>query len=161
MKARNQKPSKSTTSTSHLEDHLGYWLRFVSNHVSQGFQVRVEAAGVTVAEWVLMRELLRAGSTQPARLSEAMGMTRGAISKLVNRLEKKGMLVRSDSNSDGRQQDIRLSATGRALVPKLARMADENDRAFFGHLSGVDKKQLMTLLQQIVRHHGWKDIPIR
>lgn len=41
-----------------LTAHLGYWLRYVSNHVSQAFARKVEANGVTVAEWVLMRRLL-------------------------------------------------------------------------------------------------------
>ena len=38
-----------------LEAHVGYWLRFVSNHVSQAFRRKVEARGVSVSEWVAMR----------------------------------------------------------------------------------------------------------
>ena len=34
---------------SHLTSHLGYWLRHVSNHVSQAFARKVEQQGVTVA----------------------------------------------------------------------------------------------------------------
>ena len=40
-----------------LESHLGYWLRYVSNHVSHAFALKVAARGVTVAEWVVLREL--------------------------------------------------------------------------------------------------------
>ncbi len=40
-----------------LEAHLGYWLRYVSNHVSHAFALKVAAHGVSVAEWVVMREL--------------------------------------------------------------------------------------------------------
>ena len=35
-----------------LENHTGFWLRFVSNHVSHGFARKVAGSGVTVAEWV-------------------------------------------------------------------------------------------------------------
>ena len=42
-------------SISTLEDHAGYWLRFVSNHVSHAFMQKVEAKGVTVAEWARLR----------------------------------------------------------------------------------------------------------
>jgi hypothetical protein len=35
---------------SELEKHVGYWLRFVSNHVSYAFMQKVEATGVTIAE---------------------------------------------------------------------------------------------------------------
>ena len=43
--------------TSDLETHLGYWLRFVSNHVSHAFSLKLQARDVTVAEWVVLREL--------------------------------------------------------------------------------------------------------
>src|SRR5690242_9818086 len=66
---------------SELAAHLGYWLRFVSNHVSQAFARKVEARGVTVAEWVLLRQLLDEEALAPSRLSERMGMTRGTVSK--------------------------------------------------------------------------------
>ena len=38
-----------------LDAHLGYWLRFVSNHVSLGFSQKLAAREVTLAEWVLLR----------------------------------------------------------------------------------------------------------
>ena len=68
----------STPDVSDLTAHLGYWLRYVSNHVSQAFARKVEAHGVTVAEWVLMRQLLGEEALAPSRLAERMGMTRGA-----------------------------------------------------------------------------------
>jgi hypothetical protein len=64
---------------SELEEHVGYWLRFVSNRVSYAFMQTVEAKGVTVAEWAVMREMLEAGPVNPSRLAERFGMTRGWI----------------------------------------------------------------------------------
>ena len=62
----------SSRPTPDLAAHLGYWLRYVSNHVSQGFARKVEAHGVTVAEWVLMRSLLDDQEVAPSRLAERM-----------------------------------------------------------------------------------------
>src|SRR5579862_5488142 len=112
---------------SDLTAHLGYWLRYVSNHVSQAFARKVERHGVTVAEWVLMRHLLEEESLAPSRLAERMGMTRGAISKLADRLIAKSMLVRAADPLDGRAQMLSLTSAGRALVPQLAALADAND----------------------------------
>ena len=55
--------------TSALEAHLGYWLRFVSNHVSHAFKTKVEAQGVTVAEWVVLRWLFDHASARPSQLA--------------------------------------------------------------------------------------------
>lgn len=143
-----------------LNDHVGYWLRYVSNHVSHAFAQKVEAEGVTVAEWVLLREMLDAGAANPSQLAEAVGMTRGAISKLVERLCQKELAIRSASDGDRRYQTIELTTAGKRLVPILARLADENDREFFGHLKPDQKDRLVSVLQDIVRRNGWKDLPV-
>src|ERR1700761_5080176 len=118
-----------------LEDHLGYWLRYVSNAVSAEFARKVEAQGVTVSEWVALRVLFNHDELQPKEMAAAMGMTRGPISRLVERLLGKKLIARRDSDADGRAQFVRLTASGRVLVPKLAALADENDAAFFAHFS--------------------------
>ena len=151
-------PAKKTTSN--LEDHAGYWLRYVSNHVSHAFAQKVEVQGVTVAEWVLLRQMFDSGTANPSQLAACVGMTRGAISKLLERLCRKKMVVRSSSGGDRRFQTVELTATGKALVPILALLADENDRECFGHLKPEEITWLISLLQNIVRRHGWKDLPV-
>lgn len=147
-------------SVSGLDEHLGYWLRFVSNHVSQAFTRKLEGQGVTVAEWVLLRALFQHGGITSTALAKALGMTRGAISKLVDRLERKQLLSRADSATDRRVQHVALTTAGQRLVPKLAQLADENDREFFGHLTERQKASLARQLQSLVQRHGWKDLPV-
>jgi DNA-binding MarR family transcriptional regulator len=150
----------STHSASDLTDHLGYWLRYVSNHVSQAFARKVEAHGVTVAEWVLMRQLLDEEALAPSRLAERMGMTRGAISKLAERLIAKSMLVRAADPEDRRAQTLSLTSAGRALVPELAALADDNDAEFFDHLTSKDRAVLLRILREIVEKRGLRSLPV-
>ena len=146
--------------TSNLDQHAGYWLRYVSNHVSRAFAEKVEAKGVTVAEWVLLRQIFEAVAANPSQLAASVGMTRGAISKLIERLWRKKLVARSYSGDDRRFQTVELTAAGKRLVPVLARLADENDHQFFGHLKPDEKRSLIERLQNIVRQHGWKDLPV-
>jgi len=146
--------------SSALEDHLGYWLRYVSNHVSQAFQARVEARGVTVAEWAVLRTLFDVGEANPSHIAEHMGLTRGAISKLVERLCIKALVTRTTVAGDRRYQSVTLTPQGRKLVPRLARLADENDHEFFGHLTPAAQAALIQTLQDIVQRQGWKEIPV-
>jgi DNA-binding MarR family transcriptional regulator len=151
---------RTNDSISDLGDHLGYWMRMVSNHVSHAFRLKVESHGVTVAEWAVLRSLLEMGEVHPSQLAERMGMTRGAISKLVDRLLAKGHLVRREDNADRRYHSIRLAASGRKLVPALAALADENDAAFFGHLSADQSSALMDTLKEIVRRRNINVVPV-
>jgi DNA-binding MarR family transcriptional regulator len=150
----------SAKSASDLTVHVGYWLRYVSNHVSQAFARKVEAHGVTVAEWVLMRHLLEEKALAPSHLAERMGMTRGAISKLADRLIAKSVLVRVADPKDGRAQTLALTSAGRSLVPKLAALADANDAEFFNHLSTKDRAALLRILRDIVQRRGLKSLPV-
>ena len=132
---------KNNNSISGLEDHLGYWLRFVSNAVSHAFSLKLEAEGVTVAEWVMLRELWDEKQIAPSALAQKMGMTRGAISKLVERLEAKELIGREHETGDRRYQSIALTKSGRAIVPRLAELADKNDAEFFGQLDDGRKRE--------------------
>lgn len=142
-----------------LETHLGYWLRFVSNHVSHAFSLKLQACDVTVAEWVVLRELFDIADIQPSTLADRLGMTRGAISRLADRLIAKEMIARTASIGDRRQQTLSLTDDGRTLVPKLAELADRNDAEFFGHLEPAERAALEKTLKEIVRRHDLKTIP--
>ena len=144
---------------SDLETHLGYWLRFVSNHVSHAFSLKLRARDVTVAEWVVLRELFDSDDVAPSVLADRLGMTRGAISKLADRLIAQDLIERTASTEDRRQQTLALTADGRKLVPSLSALADRNDAEFFGHLKPTDRAALEKMLRDIVRRHDLKTIP--
>ncbi len=144
---------------SDIEAHLGYWLRTVSNAVSQSFARSVEAEGVTVAEWVFLRMLYDVEGIAPSQLAERMGMTKGAISKLADRLVDKELVSR-DAKADGqRGQMLMLKPAARQLVPRLAALADQNNTMFFGTLSPEERDELERLLRLIARERGLSDIP--
>jgi DNA-binding MarR family transcriptional regulator len=143
-----------------LEAHLGYWLRFVSNHVSHAFSLKLAQRDVTVAEWVVLRELYERESLAPSELAEGIGMTRGAISKLADRLEAKALIEIGRDQTDRRYQSLALTKAGRALVPQLAVLADENDAAFFAHLTPAERTKVETILKDIVRRHGLRAVPM-
>jgi DNA-binding MarR family transcriptional regulator len=147
-------------SVSDLSAHLGYWLRYVSNHVSRAFARKVERRGVTVAEWVLLRQLLDEEALPPSRLSERMGMTRGTVSKLADRLIAKRLLLRRANPEDARAQTLALTPKGRRLVPELAALADANDAEFFDHLTPADRAALLRILRGIVAKRGLRTLPV-
>ena len=143
-----------------LTAHLGYWLRFVSNHVSQAFARKLAGLDVTVAEWVILREMYDEGEIAPSRLAEKIGMTRGAVTKLADRLIAKELVSRRAHLSDGRAQTLALTAKGRELVPDLAALADRNDDEHFGHLTAEERERVEALLRDLVARHGLKSLPI-
>jgi hypothetical protein len=57
-------------------------------------------------------------------------------------------------------QALALSARGKRLVPRLAAMADENDRHFFGVLESSERQALRAMLEKVASRHGISETPI-
>ncbi|MEW6056576.1 MAG: MarR family transcriptional regulator [Bdellovibrionota bacterium] len=151
---------KQKLEASRLTEHIGYWMRLVSNNVSHSFARKLEASGVTVAEWVILREMYSGDdTTSPSAIAELTGLTRGAVSKLITRLLEKGLVSRKESSNDRRYQDIELTTKGASLVPKLAVLADQNDSEFFSCLNKTERSQLKALLQKLAEHFQIKTVP--
>jgi DNA-binding MarR family transcriptional regulator len=152
-------PRTPDPAVSAFEKHIGFWLRFVSNHVSQAFARKLLASGVTVAEWVVMREMFDDEETSPGVLAERIGMTRGGVSKLVDRLVTKRHITRRERSDDRRFQSIALTAAGRRLIPRLAALADQNDEEFFHPLSAGERAALIATMKKLVQAHGLQTLP--
>lgn len=147
-------------SPSALSDHTGYWMRLVSNAVSQEFSRKLSAEEITVAEWVFLRALYDMDPTPPSCLAETMGMTKGAISKLADRLLVKGLIERTASPQDKRTHHLTLTSSGREKVPVLASLADDNDAQFFGVLSHDERQTLTLILRGVAERRGLKTTPL-
>lgn len=151
---------KTRSEVSNLKSHIGYHMRVVSNAVSYAFARKIAANDVTVAEWVVLRKMYEcAETTSPSIVAEFTGFTRGAVSKLIERLLKKGLVTRAEADRDRRYQDIKLTARAISLVPKLAALADINDEEFFSALSLSERKQLIRLLLKITDHNKLTKVP--
>ena len=114
-----------------------------------------------MAEWVVLREMYGdADSTSPSHVADLTGLSRGAVSRLIERLLQKGLVIRREAAGDRRFQDIQLTAAAITLVPKLADLADENDEHFFRVLSKADRSTLLEILKRMASLHKLKRMPV-
>ncbi len=140
---------------SNLEDHIGYWLRCLSNFVSHSFADKLAAHDISVAQWVVLRTLY---DSQHITLNDAaalIGVDKSSLSRMVQRLVERELVIRSEGN-DRRSLSLSLTATSKELVPKLAALADKNDDAFFHSLSEKERVQFLGMIKQLLKANGWQ-----
>ena len=108
---------------------------------------------------MLLRQLHDRKQATPGELAVALTMTRGAISKIIHKLEAKGW-IRSRIKPEGyRVQLVSLTAAGRRVIPELAEIADHNDDRFFAFLDVRERGALRDLLIKVSDHHQIRDVP--
>lgn len=153
------KVSVEIKSPAALDAHLGYWLRLVSNHVSTAFAEKLAAREIGVAEWVMLRILFE-GPRSPSDLAELMGVTRGGVTKIAERLAVRGLIDRQRDEIDRRGQSLAITREGRMLTPRLAALADKNEAEFFDTLKPSERAALEKILRTLAVRHGWHASPI-
>jgi DNA-binding MarR family transcriptional regulator len=137
-------------SASGLRDHLGYWLRRLSDEVHLSFERKLAAHGVTVAQWNVLVTLYRGEGETVAEVARFIDTDAAAVSRLVDRLADKGLVARSADPASRRRVLLALTPPGVGLVPVLVQLADQNDEAFFGTLPAAQRAELAGLLQRLL-----------
>ena len=100
---------------SNLHEHLGYWLRCLSNFVSHTFAGRLEHEGVSVAQWVVLRTLYDSTGITLNEAAQRVGVDKSTLSRAIEKLVQKGLASRTDGQ-DRRSVDLALTPVGRKLA---------------------------------------------
>lgn len=144
----------SKNQVSHLEDHLGYWLRCLSNQVHESFSQKLEAFGVSVAQWVVLRLLYQEKAIPLNQAADLLGVDKSSLSRMIERLVQRGLVNRAQGHNR-RSLSLQLTPKAEVLVPQLALLADENDHLFFKNLSQTQKDDLLALIKKLLQDNGW------
>ncbi|MFJ8210510.1 MarR family winged helix-turn-helix transcriptional regulator [Streptomyces sp. NPDC096033] len=139
-----------TASSSGLRDHLGYWLRRLSDEVHSRFERQLAEHGVTVSQWAVLITVHRGDAGTTREVARYVGIDAGAVSRLVDRLIAKGLMSRESDPVSRRIMRLTLTEAGRELAPRLAEIADLNDAHFFAHLEPAQRLQLEHWIRSLV-----------
>ncbi len=150
-----------------LVDHLGYWHDRFGRLVHARFEQRLAEQGdVTVSQWRVLVLLYHRDAGSIAEIAAALPADQAAASRSVARLEFKRLVSRKADPENPGASRLKLTRKGRQLTAELAAAADENDRAYFGTLSGEEIVQYKSLLAKLLEAHGdapegeWIDAPL-
>lgn len=139
--------TNNTISTIHPE--LGFWFRLLSNNISNSFAKKLNWIDITVAEWIVLKEIYDNETIASYQIANVTGLSRGAISKLIERLVQKNYILKTENKQDRRFQDIKLTPIGKKIIPELALLANDHDNEFFSELNLEEKEQLLKLCKKI------------
>lgn len=81
--------------------------------------------GLAIADFDAVRFLAEEGPVAAGRIAEAMGITTGAVTGLVDRLERAGWVERARHEVDRRQVVVQLAAARRAAIDANRALRDE------------------------------------
>lgn len=99
-----------------LEDSVGYLLRSLTQQVSREVEKRMAEHGLTDAQWKPLLFINQGRGETAADLSRATCIDTGAVTRMLDRLEDKGLVRRGRSAQDRRIVNLELTDAGRHLA---------------------------------------------
>jgi len=127
---------------------IGFLIKRCGVMMSQLAERRFESQQISFTQWLVLIRLRFHDHMSATRLSEEMGHDMGALTRVVDTLERAGLVRRERSQQDRRAVEIAITAEGRRTV-----------EACMGFIVGLmnelvepySKEELDTLIHQLQR----------
>jgi len=114
------------------------------------FRAAAARSGMTVTDLQVIDLLESAGPSTAGQLADLTGLTTGAITGMLNRLEEAGLVHRERDPNDGRRVIVRL-ARGRDDMPEIGTIFASLGTAWEELASHYDDEQIAVLLEFLKR----------
>ena len=122
--------------------------------IGRALEARTDAAlkpfDLNYSDFDVLATLRRSGAPYeltPKQLMMSVVLTSGAMTALLNRLERRGLLERGNIANDGRVKTARLTVAGRELIDRAVDVRFADARSAIQLLSQIDLPQLEMALR--------------
>lgn len=110
--------------------------------------------GITLhpSEIHVMGVLVEDAEANVTAIAEALGITKGAVSQTLSRLEKKGMITKTRDPLNKNELKVRFTPAGRRTIDAFAKVRADTDRRYDAYLSGLtdaERHTIRTFLTQV------------
>ena len=124
--------------------HLVLWR--ASKAVEEVAYRSIEATGWCRSDFAVLEGLLHKGEMPVNTLGRRVLLTSGSITTAVDRLEKRGLVLRRQSPDDGRVCLVRLSAKGRRAIEKAFA---EHERTLAASMADISREEKIALINAL------------
>jgi DNA-binding MarR family transcriptional regulator len=130
------------------EESVGYLMKRIMMSIVSQADKRLDAHGLTSAQWGPLMRLKTVGGATVAELARWLNVDAGAMTRLLDRLEKKGLCKRVRSTEDRRVVRVELTPDGDAAIAEVPAVLAEVLNA---HLAGFSKTEWVALRNYLQR----------
>ena len=132
------------------DESVGYLMRRILNIVSSAVDHELEPAGLTNAQWVPLLKLYMGNGSTVAELATACTLDAGGMTRMLDRLETKGLLKRVRSSQDRRVVNLELTDAGREVAEGIPALLCGIQNSHMRGFSVEEWQLLKSLLSRIL-----------
>ena len=130
----------------------GHLIRRLHQQSTYLFAERTQAAGfdITAVQYAALEAVHDTPGKDQAFVAETIGYDRATIGGVIERLEKKGWLLRVVSDRDRRARALSLTTEGLRVLRALQPVVHALQKDILAPLSGADQARFIALAQRVI-----------
>lgn len=142
------------TATFRMADSVGYLVK----HAQLAMRARVELAfasqGITFQQWIVLMHLRDGLANTVAELCREARHDSGAMTRIIDQLEERGLIERQRKTSDRRVVNLSLTPAGRKMVESLIPLVVDTLNLALDGFTHAEVAQLQEYLRRIIAQLG-------
>lgn len=143
------------------QESVGFLMRRIVHELSGEIERQFDSCGLTNAQWLPLYKLHLGSVSTVAELARACQLDTGGMTRLLDRLEAKGLVRRVRSSADRRVVNLELTDEGRAAVQNVPAVLCGVQNAALRGFTSEEWQQLRDMLERMLRNaqdlHGQRE----
>jgi DNA-binding MarR family transcriptional regulator len=136
--------------TSHLyQDSIGRLVQLTSNTLTRYFHKQLEVCDITVEQFGVINNLHKDSGTTLGALAQKVNKDHTNLSRIVAKLERKGLIARITPPHDKRACMIFLTKSGEQVKGEAIKIAEKKIEKYLADISIEEQQLLRKLLLKI------------
>ena len=132
-----------------LDDYVPYLLNRAGARIAQAFSEEMRGLGTSLQAWRVLVALHDRDSQRVSELSGHTSIEISTLSRVLDGMQKQGLIARRRAPGDGRVVTLTVTAAGRRLTDRIIPIAERYERVAVSGLSASETVQLKRLLRRL------------
>ena len=133
------------------ERHIGFLISDVARLMRTAFDRRVRRLGLTRAQCLVINRVNRRPGATQSELAEMLEVEKATAARMIDRMEKKGWVVRRPDAADRRVNRLHLTAEAELIQVQLAEISDRTVDDALALLSARERDQFAEWMRRVKR----------
>jgi DNA-binding MarR family transcriptional regulator len=139
----------STDQATELERFTAAWDAFSTALLRARSRAWQQPSPLTPAQYYLLRALSNEPGLGVGEMAAAAGCASPTATRMLDALERDGVVVREPSTEDRRRTIVSLTPRGKRLLAQQRRRSDEKKQRLYEQLSPAERRQTEELLHRL------------
>ena len=140
-----------------VDKSIGYLIKLAHKQLVRNVDEQLQAYDLTAMQWVPLQIISAGRGDTVASCAREAGVDAGAMTRMLDRLEAKGLVYRNRSDDDRRVVNIKLTNKGRRIVKNIPQAISN---VLNHHLRGFNKEEFKIFQDMLHRLLANGEMPV-